>query len=119
MPQQNQRSRSHQSARTRPSGLQKSTPRSPLPGGKTLPREYRIISNDARTLLGTIYLPVSRLIIDSKKAVADQSAYTVIIARMINLYDVPNLMLNARYGSSDVPVPTNVSPSSADTVLTQ
>ncbi|KQT86453.1 hypothetical protein ASG59_17535 [Methylobacterium sp. Leaf466] len=30
-------------------------------------REYRIISNEARTLLGTIYLPAGRLIIDSKK----------------------------------------------------
>jgi Flp pilus assembly protein TadG len=91
----------------------------PAPGGFIVQREYRIISDDARTLLGTIYLPVGRLIIDSKKAVADQSAYTVIIARMINLYDGPNLMLNARYGSSDVPVPTGVGPSSADTVLTQ
>jgi len=91
----------------------------PAPGGITALREYRIISNDARTLLGTIYLPVGRLIIDSNKTVADQSAYTVIIARMINLYDGPNLMLNARYGSSDVPVPTGVGPSSADTVLTQ
>ncbi|GJD95848.1 TadE/TadG family type IV pilus assembly protein [Methylobacterium iners] len=80
-------------------------------------REYRIISDEARTLLGTIYLPVGRLIIDSKKPVADQSAYTVIVARQINLYDGPNLMLNARYGSTDVPVPEGVGPSSADTVL--
>ena len=46
-----------------------------------------IISDNARTLLGTIYLPVGRLIIDSKRPVADESAYTVIIARMIDLYD--------------------------------
>lgn len=89
------------------------------PGGITALREYRIISDDARTLLGTIYLPVGRLIIDSKKPVADQSAYTVIIARMINLYDGPDLVLNARYGASDVPVPTGVGPSSSDTQLTQ
>jgi Flp pilus assembly protein TadG len=91
----------------------------PAPGGGVALREYRIISDNARTLLGTIYLPLGRLIIDSKKPVADQSAYTVIIARTINLYDGPNLMLNARYGSSDVPVPTGVGPSSADTQLTQ
>ncbi|KQU20094.1 hypothetical protein ASG63_23255 [Methylobacterium sp. Leaf94] len=91
----------------------------PAPGGFIAQREYRIISDDARTLLGTIYLPVGRLIIDSKKPVADQSAYTVIIARMINLYDGPNLMLNARYSSTDVPVPAGVDPSSADTQLTQ
>lgn len=87
------------------------------PGGAANLREYRIISDDARTLLGTIYLPVGRLIIDSKKPVADQSAYTVIIARQINLYDGPDLKLNARYGSTDIPVPNGVGPSSADTVL--
>lgn len=90
----------------------------PAPGGITALREYRIISDNARTLLGTIYLPVGRLIIDSKKPVADQSAYTVIISRMINLYDGPDLVLNARYGSTDVPVPNGVGPSSADTQLT-
>lgn len=82
-------------------------------------REYRIISDEARTLLGTIYLPVGRLIIDSRKPIADLSAYTVIVARVINLYDGPNLMLNARYASSDIPVPEGVGPSSADTVISQ
>jgi hypothetical protein len=91
----------------------------PPPGGTLLTREYRIISDNARTLLGTIYLPQGRLVIDSSKPVADQSAYTVIVARMINLYDGPDLMLNARYGSTEVPVPTGVGPSSADTQLTQ
>ena len=91
----------------------------PAPGGFIAAREYRIISDNARTLLGTIYLPVGRLIIDSKKPIADLSAYTVIVARMINLYDGPNLMLNARYGSTDIPVPTGVGPSSADTQLSQ
>ncbi|GJD96864.1 Tad domain-containing protein [Methylobacterium iners] len=80
-------------------------------------REYRIISDEARTLLGTIYLPAGRLIIDSRKPIADQSAYTVIVARVINLYDGPNLMLNARYASSDIPVPEGVGPSSSDTVI--
>ena len=89
------------------------------PGGTLLAREYRIISDNARTLLGTIYLPQGRLIIDSSKPVADQSAYTVIVARMINLYDGPNLMLNAQYGATDIPVPKGVGPSSADTQLTQ
>ena len=80
-------------------------------------REYRIISEQARNLLGTIYLPAGRLIIDSKKPIADQSAYTVIIARLVNLYDGPDLVLNARYGATDIPVPNGVGPSSADTLL--
>ena len=82
-------------------------------------RTYRIISDNARTILGTIYLPAGRVVIDAKKPVGDQSAYTVIVARMINLYDGPNLMLNAQYGATDVPVPKGVGPSSADTQLTQ
>nr|USU32396.1 pilus assembly protein [Methylobacterium sp. OTU13CASTA1] len=91
----------------------------PPPGGSFVTREYRIISDNARTLLGTIYLPQGRLVIDSSKPVADMSAYTVIVARMINLYDGPNLKLNAQYGSTDIPVPKGVGPSSADTELTQ
>lgn len=89
------------------------------PSGALVAREYRIISDNARNLLGTIYLPQGRLVIDARRPIADLSAYTVIIARMINLYDGPNLMLNARYGSTDVPVPIGVGPSSADTQLTQ
>jgi Flp pilus assembly protein TadG len=81
------------------------------PGGATKPlREYRIISNNARTMLGTIYLPAGRLIIDSDKAVADQSAYTVIVAQQLDLYDGPNLVLNANYATTDVPVPKRVGP---------
>lgn len=91
----------------------------PAPGGFVALREYWIISDNVRTFVGTIYLLVGRLIIDPKKAVTDQSAYTVIIARMIKLYDDPNLMLNAGYGSSDVRVRNGVGPSSADTMLTQ
>ena len=82
-------------------------------------RQYRIISDNARTLLGTIYLPAGRLIVDSQRPVADQSAYTVVVARLVNLYEGPNLILNARYGNSDIPVPDGVGPSSSDTVLSQ
>jgi hypothetical protein len=91
----------------------------PPPGGGLVAREYRIISDNARNLLGTIYLPIGRLVIDANKPIADMSAYTVIIARTINLYDGPNLMLNAQYGATDIPVPRGVGPSSADTQLTQ
>ncbi|HEX8416143.1 MAG TPA: TadE/TadG family type IV pilus assembly protein [Methylobacterium sp.] len=82
-------------------------------------RQYRILSDNTRTLLGTIYLPAGRLIIDAKKPVADQSTYTVVVARLVNLYEGPNLILNARYANSDIPVPEGVGPSSADTVISQ
>jgi Flp pilus assembly protein TadG len=100
-----------------PTSLKGPPPPGPVP--TTPVRQYRIISNNARNLLGTIYLPAGQLIIDANNPVADQSAYTVIVARLINLYDGPNLVLNARYANSDVPVPDGVGPSSSDTRLTQ
>ncbi|TXN04584.1 pilus assembly protein [Methylobacterium sp. WL103] len=84
-----------------------------------LMRTYRIISDNARTMLGTIYLPSGRLVIDATKPVADQSAYTVIVARQINLYEGPNLVLNANYGATSVPVPKGVGPTSGRLLLTQ
>jgi Flp pilus assembly protein TadG len=90
-----------------PLGLNAPIP--PLPTGKKL-REYRIVSDDARMLLGTIYLPGGRLVIDSKKPVADRSAYTVIVARRVELYEGPNLYLNTDYASTDIPLPKGVGP---------
>ena len=95
-------------------------PPPPPPGPTSKPlREYRIISNNARVMLGTIYLPAGRVIIDADKPVADQSAYTVIVAQLINLYEGPNLVLNARYSQTDVPVPKGVGPTSGSAILTQ
>lgn len=74
--------------------------------------KHRITSNDARVLLGTIYLPVGGLVVDAAKPVADQSAYTAIIVQSLELNAGPNLVLNSDYGSSDVPVPVGVSGSS-------
>ncbi|MFK5598639.1 TadE/TadG family type IV pilus assembly protein [Methylobacterium sp. HMF5984] len=82
-------------------------------------RTYRIISDNARTMLGTIYLPAGRLVIDASRPVADQSAYTVIVAQQINLYEGPNLVLNANYAATSVPVPKGVGPVSGRLLLTQ
>lgn len=82
----------------------------PLPLGAPPMRNYRIISDNARQLLGTVYLPNGRLMIDSKKTLADQSAYTVIVVRRLELFDGPNLQLNANYGATDIPVPAGVGP---------
>jgi hypothetical protein len=69
-----------------------------------------ITSDDARNLLGTIYLPRGILTIDADKPVADRSAYTVIVARNIKLEAGPNLYLNTNYGMTDIPVPGGVGP---------
>jgi Flp pilus assembly protein TadG len=70
--------------------------------------KHRITSDDARVLLGTIYLPVGDLVIDAKKPVVDQSAYTAIIAQHIELNSGPNLILNSNYDATNVPVPEGI-----------
>ncbi|WP_244625520.1 TadE/TadG family type IV pilus assembly protein [Methylobacterium mesophilicum] len=95
-------------------------PPTPAPLGQTAPmRIYRIISNNARTMLGTIYLPSGRLVIDADKPVADQSAYTVVVTRQVNLYEGPNLYLNANYEGTSVPVPKGVGPLGGRVVISQ
>jgi hypothetical protein len=81
------------------------------------PREHLILSDDARTLLGTIYMPKGRLIVDATKPVSDRSAYTVMVVQQLDLYDGPNLYLNSDYGASDIPVPKGVGPYGGKVVL--
>jgi hypothetical protein len=69
---------------------------------------HQILSDDARNLLGTIYLPRGRLHVDANNPVADKSAYTAIVARMITLYGGPHLVLNSRYELTNVPVPDGI-----------
>lgn len=69
---------------------------------------FRVLSNNARILLGTIYLPVAEFYVDATAPIADQSAYTVIIANKFLLSDGPDLVLNTDYGLTDVPVPEGV-----------
>jgi len=95
------------------------TPTPPPLGATKQMRTYRIISNNARTMLGTIYLPAGRLVIDADKPVGDQSAYTVVVAQQVNLYEGPNLYLNANYDATSVPVPKGVGPVTGRLLLTQ
>ena len=74
--------------------------------------KHKITSDDARMLLGTIYLPVGSLLVDAKQPVADQSAYSAIVVRSLELNMGPNLILNADYGLTDVPVPAGIAGSS-------
>jgi hypothetical protein len=76
------------------------------------PKEHRIRSDDARELVGTIYIPRNRLLIDGDRPIASESAYTVIIAREFALAEGPEIILNADYDSTDVPVPQGVGPNS-------
>jgi hypothetical protein len=78
--------------------------------GAPLSRKFRILSNNARKLLGTIYLPRGILYVGASQPVADESAYTVVVARQLQLEAGPDLVLNTNYGATDIPVPEGVGP---------
>jgi hypothetical protein len=71
---------------------------------------FAISSNFTRKLLGTIYIPRGNFIVHANDRVADQSAYTVIVAKRIKLHSGPNLVVNSNYERSDVPVPPGLGP---------
>jgi len=73
-------------------------------------RRHVIKSKKADNLLGTVYLPRGIFVVETNNKVADQSAYTAVIANRVELSKKPNLYLNANYDSTDVPVPNGVGP---------
>lgn len=73
-------------------------------------QDFIITSENVDRLLGVIYVPEAQLIIDGKADVARDSAWTVIVARSIQLKGSPSLIVNANYAASDVPVPEGVGP---------
>ncbi len=82
-------------------------------------REHVIASHNARVLLGTIYLPAGILVIDAEEPIAQDSAYTAIIARRIAIQNRSKLIINADYGATDVPVPDGIGPSGGTVVLSE
>lgn len=69
---------------------------------------HAILSNDARNMLGTIYLSRGFLGIAATKPIADTSAYTIIVVNAMLAYGGPQLSLNTNYGGTNVPVPIGV-----------
>ncbi|WP_162596068.1 TadE/TadG family type IV pilus assembly protein [Methylobacterium sp. 17Sr1-1] len=81
-------------------------------------RVFEIMSDNARRLVGTIYLPRGTFLVSANQVVADQSEYTAIVARRLALSEAPRLVVNANYGASKVPVPHGIGPTSAYPTLT-
>lgn len=75
--------------------------------------DFLIKSKQARHLLGTIYLPKGNFIVDTNNKIAEDSAYTAIVARRLILRNKPDLVLNTDYDKTTVPVPMGVGPVSA------
>ena len=82
-----------------------------------LNRTHEILSDDARTLLGTFYLPRGELLIDTNKPVADASAYTAFVVRRLELKGAPLVVINSNYALTDIPVPSGVGPVGAEVFL--
>jgi hypothetical protein len=82
-------------------------------------RPFEVLSNTARTLLGTLYVPRGRFVVNTSAILADRSAYTVIIARKLELDGNPTLVLNANYSETDVPLPAGVRSSGESVRLVQ
>jgi len=70
--------------------------------------KYEISSDNAPTLLGTIYLPNGHFYAAGDKPVAQSSAYTIIIAKEIHGAAGPVIVLNSNYNQTDVPVPSGL-----------
>ena len=79
---------------------------------------FEISSTSARQLEGTVYVPNAILNINgSGNSVANQSAWTVVVAKSIQMTGSPNLVVNANYAGSSVPVPGGVGPNVAGKVI--
>ncbi|HEY2708974.1 MAG TPA: TadE/TadG family type IV pilus assembly protein [Caulobacteraceae bacterium] len=73
---------------------------------RTNTNPFVISSSAARRLEGAIYIPSSTLqVTGSGTNVADQSAWTVVVAKGLQMQGSPNLVINANYAGSSVPVP--------------
>ncbi|NBB16857.1 hypothetical protein GVN21_15945 [Caulobacter sp. SLTY] len=77
---------------------------------------FEISSSAARELLGTVYIPNATLVVLGKNKVADQSAWTVIVAESLQLKENPDLVINKNYSGTNVPVPDGVGPGSTANV---
>jgi hypothetical protein len=81
---------------------------------------FTISSDAAHQILGTVYIPSATLAVSgTNNQVADQSAWTVVVAKAITLSGSPNLVINANYAGSTVPVPGGVGPRSGRVTLTR
>ncbi len=66
---------------------------------------FTVMSNNVRKMVGTIYLPKGKFRGASNGSISGDSAYTAIIADTIELSQQANLVLNANYFDTNVPVP--------------
>ena len=72
--------------------------------------KFTIASDNVSKLLGTIYIPNAELDVQTTGDVAEDSAWSIIVASSLKLEKGPNLVINTGYVGSGVPVPEGVGP---------
>jgi hypothetical protein len=70
--------------------------------------DFVIWADNVEKLLGTVYLPSAKLLIDGSTKVAAQSDWTVVVAEEVEVRGSATLVINAQYARSGVPVPPGV-----------
>ncbi|HLI66998.1 MAG TPA: pilus assembly protein TadG-related protein [Caulobacteraceae bacterium] len=76
---------------------------------------FNISATSAEKLEGTIYIPAATLHVQgTANRVAQQSAWTVVVAQSIQLSGSAHLIINSSYATSSVPVPNGVGASFSD-----
>ena len=74
-------------------------------GARDNKHDFRIAADNVENLLGTIYIPNAKLVVEGKEEVARDSAWTVIVAQQVELKGDPTLVMNTDYNIGGVPVP--------------
>ena len=82
-------------------------------------QDFIISADNVESLLGVLYVPSARLIVEGDADVARDSAWTVIVAKEVQLKGSPSLFINANYDASSVPVPAGVGPRAGGVRLIQ
>ena len=88
-------------------------------GARDNTHDFRIAADNVENLLGTIYVPNARLVVEGKKDVARDSAWTVIVAKQVELKGDPTLVMNTDYEIGGVPVPAGVGAKTRDTRIVE
>jgi hypothetical protein len=79
---------------------------------------FNISSTSAEKMEGAIYIPSATLQVQGvANRVAEQSAWTVVVAQSIQLHGSANLVINANYAASSVPVPGGVGSNTVSTAV--
>jgi Flp pilus assembly protein TadG len=83
------------------------------------PATHRIWSDNSQNLHGTVYFPQGKLSVAGNANVGGAAAYTIIVARNFDAFQSANIVLNANYSMSTIPVPAGFGKSRNAAFLTK